>query len=100
MIIRGTTPKMSFGLPFETSAVAIGFVVIRQGKVPVVEKEFTKCKCNGNTVTAEFTQEDTLSLSADKKAEINLVVRLLNGERHESFSIFESVEDTSKEGII
>lgn len=100
MIIRGTTPTMSFELPFESSIVETGFVVIKQNGVAVIEKKFSDCECGGMKVSAKFTQEETLKLVADKKAEINLVVKTLGGDRLESRSFFESIEDTSKEGVI
>lgn len=100
MIIRGTTPTMTFELPIETNIIATGFVVIKQNGVAMIEKEFSDCQCGEKMVSAKFTQEETLKLSAGKKAEINLVVKTLGGDRLESKSFFENVADTSKEGVI
>lgn len=100
MIIRGTTPTMTFGLPFEADMLATGFVIIKQGNATVIEKELSDCKCGGRTVSARFSQEETLSLSADSNAEINIVVKTVDGERLESDPVFDRVKDTSKEGVI
>ena len=80
--------------------IATGFVVIQQENIAVVEKELSDCECGGRTVTAKLTQEDTLKLSSEVNAEINLVVKTLGGDRLESKSFFERVEDTSKDGVI
>ena len=100
MIIRGTTPTMTFGLPFEAEMIATGFVTVQQNDVTVIEKPLSACDCNGKTLSAQFTQEETLMLSADSKAEIRIVVKTMGGDRLESYSIFERVEDTSKDGVI
>lgn len=100
MIVRGTTPTLTFGLPFNADLIATGFVVIQQEDNVIVEKELSECECGGRTVSAKFTQEDTLKLSSGSKAEINLVIKTLGGDRLESVSIFDRVEDTSKDGVI
>lgn len=100
MIIRGTTPTMTFGLPFKVDVIETGFVIVRQNEASVIEKPLSACECNGKSMSAKFTQEETLQLSADSNAEIRIVVKTLGGERHESKSIFERVEDTSKDGVI
>lgn len=100
MIIRGTTPTMTFGLPFEADVIETGFVIVRQNETAVIEKPLSDCDCDGKTLSAKFTQEETLRLSVTTKAEIRIVLKTIGGERHESKSIFERVEDTSKDGVI
>ncbi len=100
MIIRGTTPRLGFGIPFEADSLATGFMVVKQNDVTVIEKELSSCECNGRTVSAKLTQEESLRLSKEWNAVINLVVRTISGDRFESFPIYESVIDTSKDGVI
>ena len=101
MIIRGTTPTLRFGLPFDADMIANGFVVIQQGKITVVEKELSDCECGGRTVSAKLTQEDTLELSSEQNAEISIVVKTTGGERLETETpFFERVVDTVKDGVI
>lgn len=99
-IIRGTTPTVTFGLPFEANMIATGFVTVQQMGVTVIEKPLESCECDGRTIAAKFTQEDTLKLEADCNAEIRIVVKTLGGERLESNPIYEKVYDTSKDGVI
>lgn len=101
MIIRGTTPTLRFDLPFDADMIANGFVVIQQGEVTVVEKEISDCECGGKTVSAKFTQEDTLKLASGMNAEISIVVKTTGGERLETETPFiERVVDTVKDGVI
>ena len=100
MIIRGTTPTMTFGLPVDMETLDIGYVIIQQNGETVIEKKTTECECGNGVVSAKFTQEETLKLSSEHKAEINLVLKTLGGDRLESNTIFETVGDTSKEGVI
>lgn len=101
MIIRGTTPTLRFGLPFDADMIANGFVVIQQEEVTVVEKELSDCECGGKTVSAKLTQEDTLKLSSDMNAEISIVVKTTDGERLETRTPFvERVVDTVKGEVI
>lgn len=100
MIIRGTTPTLEFGLPFDTEMIDIGYVTVQQNKTTIIEKPLSICECEGNVLSAKLTQEDTLKLSSFSNAEIRLVVKTIGGERIESFEIIKRVKDTSKEGVI
>jgi hypothetical protein len=100
MIIRGTTPIMSFGLPFNTERLEVGFVTVQQNGITIFEKSLSACDCDGKTVTARFAQEDTLQLVSDCGAEIRLVVKTVDGERLETKPIVKRVINTSKEGVI
>ena len=100
MIIRGTTPTIKFGLPFDSGLLETGFVIVKQNDVTVIEKELSDCECGGKTLSAKLTQEDTLNLSSDLNAEINIVVKTQGGDRLESNTIIQRVKDTSKEGVI
>ena len=100
MIIRGTTPTLTFGLPFEADLLETGFVIIQQQSATVIEKELSACECSGRTVSAKLTQEESLKLSSDQNAEIRLVVKTVSGDRLETKPIFDKVVDTSKDGVI
>lgn len=101
MIIRGTTPTMTFGLPFEAETLESAFVTVQQNKTTVIEKPISACECDGRTLSAKLEQEETLALSPDINAEINLVVKTMGGERLETLQPFvKKVIDTSKDGVI
>ena len=101
IIIRGTTPTLTFNLPFEVSTLEMGFIVIQQGGSTVIEKEFSDCVCSGTSVAAQFTQNETLKLCSHCNAEVSLVVKTLVGERLETENPIEVVVyNTSKDGVI
>lgn len=101
MIIRGTTPGMTFGLPFDADMLETGYVTIQQGGSTVVEKALSDCECVGMSVSTKLTQEDTLKLSADCNAEIKIVVKTVDGDRFETEHPYvERVVDTAKDGVI
>lgn len=91
---------MTFGLPFDTEMIEIGYVTVQQNGITIIEKPLSACECEGNVLSAKLAQEDTLKLSSSSTAEIRLVVKTTDGERLESFEIIKRVKDTSKEGVI
>lgn len=99
-IVRGTTPTISFGLPFSTELIAAGFVTVKQRDEVVVEKELAECRCGGNTLTANLTQEDTLALDVGTRAKIRLVVKTTGGDRLETSDFVARVSDTFKDEVI
>lgn len=100
-IVRGTTPTLSFGLPFSTDLLATGFVTVKQRDAVIIEKELSVCNCDGNTITTKLMQEETLSLESGIHAKIRLVVKTHGGDRHETKKdIVVMVRDTHKDEVI
>lgn len=99
-IIRGTTPTLSFGLPFSTDLLSTGFVILKQGNGISIEKNLSVCSCEGNTLTAKFTQEDTLALEVGIHAKARLVVKTSGGDRLESKDFVVRVGETHKGEVI
>ena len=79
-MIRGTTPTHIFTLPFDTSKISSARVTYAQGEQVVLTKETGACAFDGDTITVRLTQEETLLFSCKKMVEIQLRVRLLDGE--------------------
>lgn len=83
-MIRGTTPTLTFELPFDTSLInslSIAFSQTTTAYKPsqlALEKTHEDVQMNGSTVTLKLTQEDTLELDAAHDVEIQL--RVLCGE--------------------
>lgn len=100
-MIRGTTPRLTFILPFETSLVKTAFITFTNKEETVVlEKEFCDCNAEGNNITAVLTQEDTLKLPEGEIVNLQLRVLTQGGEAlaSEIFKVF--VEAILKEGVI
>ena len=74
---RGTTPTLTFTLPFEAAtldvlSIAFAQVVATRGKKPVVvlEKTLGDCELSGNVISLTLTEADTLSLNDKQHVEI------------------------------
>lgn len=99
-IVRGTTPTISFGLPFSTDLLDTGFVTVKQREEVIIEKELSVCECSGNTLTARLAQADTLALEVGTHAKIRLVVKTTGGDRLETKDFVVRVSDTCKDEVI
>lgn len=98
-IVRGTTPTVTYSIPFPVDMLDVGYVTVKQGQNVIIEKELSACHCNGNTVSAKFTQEDTLSLESGCNTKIRLVVKTLGGDRLETKDTTVTVLDTHKDEV-
>jgi predicted transcriptional regulator len=101
-MIRGTTPKLEFILPFDTSLIAEMYVTIAQGEKTVLEKTLSDCSCSGTSVSLTLTQEDTLRLQQQphSRAEMQIRVRTTAGEALASDIMRVYVGRILKEGVI
>lgn len=99
-IVRGTTPPIIYTLPFPVDVIEVGFIVVKQGQMVVIERSLSECICEGNTVTAKLTQEETLALESNCNAEIRLVVKTYDGNRLETVDSVLAVSDTHKDEVI
>ena len=79
-MIRGTTPKHIFNLPFEASLVKEARISYAQEYETVLTKTEADCVFEGNTITVALTQEDTLLFKKRRKVEIQLRVLTTNNE--------------------
>lgn len=77
-MIRGTTPTLNFTLPFACSTITACSIAFAQDEDIVLEKTLGDCQTNGNTLSVELTEEETLLLDSRKVLEIQ--VRCACGE--------------------
>ena len=101
-MVRGTTPTLTFTLPFPVSTLSSLFINISQHFENIqIEKALADCSISGNDISVVLTQEDTLKLMPDKPAYIQ--IRALTAE--DDYAIAStivrcSVSDILKEGVI
>ena len=79
-MIRGTTPKLDFMLPFETDMIEECWITLTQNKEIKVDKDLSDCECEGRKISVTLSQEDTLELDAETNVEIQLRVRTVTGD--------------------
>ena len=99
-MIRGTTPLLEFIIPFDTDQLAEAFVTLSQNGAVVVDKALSECNCNGNRMSVQLTQEETLKLQCDCITEIQIRARTIAGEAIASQIIRERTDRILKDGVI
>ena len=72
---RGTTPKHTFTLPFDTDTLSKVRIIYAQDEIPVLIRD--DATLGGNTVEVKLTQEETLALPAPSTANVQLRVLTL-----------------------
>jgi hypothetical protein len=99
-MIRGTTPTLSFKLPFEISLLEVLYISMSQNGNVVIEKEISDCSIDGNTLAIKLTQEDTLKFLYGSNVKIQIRAKTKEGEAIASNIITTSVENILKNGVI
>lgn len=76
---RGTTPTLSFKLPFDTSDLSAAWVTLAQDGRVIIDKPMSDCVLEGNVLAVTLTQEETLKLTAENRTEVQLRVKTTDG---------------------
>lgn len=99
-MIRGTTPTLTFKLPFDCTSIDILNISFAQQNVVVLEKEYYDCDIKGNEIRVTLTEDDTLKFSpAETYAEIQLRVGI--GEQRLASQIMKiTVDRVLKDGSL
>ena len=100
MIYRGTTPKLVFTLPFDTSLIDKIYITFQQKYRKAIEKDKSVCSFENNKVTLKLTQYDTLTFVSNYPLNIQLRVLLQDGSAIASKVIDKQVKDVLKDGAI
>lgn len=99
-MIRGTTPTLTFKLPFDTELLAEVWVTLSQvGKI-VLNKDLKQLQRTGDTLTLTLTQEETLKLTHGVATEIQVRARTIDGNALASQIIAVPTEEILKDGVI
>lgn len=98
-MIRGTTPTLTFNLPFKTSVIKSAYLTIRcMGEE--IEKTLADSNLGATSITFTLTQEETLKLPKSRRAEMQLRILTTNNEALATIIYDVEVEDVLKEGVI
>lgn len=73
---RGTTPTLTFTLPFPADEVSSLWVTLAQNGEEVLNLDRAQCVIDGNTIAVTLSQEETLALDSNEKTEIQLSVKM------------------------
>lgn len=99
-MIRGTTPRLDFYLPFDVSALTEAYVTFAQNGETVFEKTLDECETEQNKISVKLTQEETLMLHVGSTVEIQIRAKTGNGDALASNIMRESADRILKEGVI
>lgn len=101
---RGTTPTLTFTLPFDVSELAVYYITIAQqyGKSisTIIEKSTEDCTEDGQVITCVLTQEDTLKLYGEGKVLIQVRARTAGGTALASKMFQTTAAEILKDGVI
>ncbi len=99
-MIRGTTTKITFNVPIETSQIAVAYVTFTSDDVVVVEKKLSDLTLETKKVICKLTQAESLSFIPNTRVRVQLRARLKDGTAFASKIRDLSVGNILKEGII
>lgn len=72
---RGTTPTLTFTMPFTADQVAVVYITFSQGPSVVLEKSEDVAVAD-KSLTVTLTQEDTLAFNPTGNPQVNIQVRI------------------------
>lgn len=97
---RGTTPTLTFTLPFDCSNITALSVAFAQNEQVVFEKVYKDCVLDGNKVVVTLAEEDTLLLDCHKR-EVEIQLRVGCGASKMASRIIKtSVDRILKDGCL
>lgn len=99
-MIRGTTPTLTFTLPFNTSIIDVLYITFSQKDQEVFTLEKSDCILSDNVITAKLTQNQTLAFNHNSLVEIQIRVLTNDGDSLASDTIRTGVEKILKDGEI
>lgn len=97
---RGTTPTISFTLPFDSSVISEIWLTIAQRSKEVLTKKKADMKIDGSMVSVQLTQQETLALDDYADIEIQARLKTTGGEAFASNILRVSVDAILKDGEI
>ena len=98
-MIRGTTPTLTFKLPFDCTSIDILNISFAQHNTVVLEKEYYDCEIKGNEISVTLTEYDTLKFDCSEHAEVQIRVGI--GEQRLASQIMKvSVDRVLKDGSL
>lgn len=72
---QGTTPTLTFTLPFETTGLAKCNIDFAQNGSVVLTKGIEDCTLSENSVAVSLTEEETLALNSKQLLEMQISVQ-------------------------
>ena len=97
--VRGTTPTITFKLPFQTSEIEKCEIYFAQEKF-LFQKDTEDCSFSGDRMSVRLSQEETLMMKAMFPLKLQIRFVFTNGAVAGTKIVYTSVEALLKEGEI
>lgn len=97
-MIRGTTPELSFTLPFSASSATRIWITFSQNNQEVFTVEKPDCTIEENVIKFTLSQKQTLSLNSNSNVEMQIRI-LFPGEK-ESDALASNIITTTVQRIL
>lgn len=97
---RGTTPTLTFNLPFNVEEIRYCEIYFSQNDNLVIEKTMEDCVLEDNKLRVTLSQADTLLFDEDEKAEVQIRFVFTNGTVDATEVIKDKVKKILKDGEI
>lgn len=100
-IIRGTTPMLTFRVPSYVSLENISklYITLKQGLLSI-EKTIDQIRIRDNMISCKLTQSETLSLSNDVSAKLQVRILYATGNAIASNVVLSPVNEILKDEVI
>lgn len=97
---RGSTPIITFPLPFKVKTLNNFYLVLYQGKDVEIIKTMQECEIDAieNTISIKLTSEETLSLEPARNLHMQIRAKLESGKEIVTQELTTYVYDTAYEG--
>ena len=99
-MIRGTTARMTFNVPVESSQIAVAFVTFTSDGVVVCDKNLSQLTLEDKKIICKLTQAESLSFTPNSRVRVQLRARLKDGTAFASKVRDLSIGNILKEGVI
>ena len=97
-MIRGTTPQLTFTVPFDPTVAEKIWITFSQNKKEVFTIEKEDCKLTETTIICTLSQNQTLSLAPNATLQIQIRVSFANGD--ESTALASEIINTTVQQIL
>ena len=99
--MRGTTPELTFNLPFDTSNIKKLYVTIEdKNQNNILEKTEADCTFSGSVVKLELSQDETLLFEERTRIRAQIRVLTKEGKALKSKVLTIYIDELLKDGVI
>lgn len=98
--IRGTTPTVTFNLPFDVSTIQNCEVYFAQNDELLVTKGYNDCVLSGTTLSVTLKQKETLQFDDEEKLQMQVRFRFTDGSVDATKIIRGKVDELLSDNVI